>query len=164
MKAILLVVAFIIVGIILGGWFFSGFTMSSDAMEPTFAKGKMIFYSRKVRTFGRGSIVLVQVPDAETQAVRRIIGLPGEKVEYRAGEMFINDQKVEEKYLKMMDKEGPQIDSTPPPGFGPVTVPEFSYFVLGDNRKTARDSRTFGFILEQDIIGRVWALWGVLVF
>lgn len=164
MKWIALAAAMVFSGLIFGGWVTSGVEMASTAMEPTITKGKLVFYSRKIPGgIRRGSIILFQAPNEEGPIIRRVVGLPGEKLEYRNGEVIVNDQKVEEKYLKMSDKEGPRVDVAAPAAFGPIVVPEGCYFVLGDNRMGARDSRTFLFVREEDVQGKVWAIFGGLV-
>lgn len=80
----------------------------------------------------RGDIIIFPYPDNEEDIfIKRIIGLPGETVEVIDGTVFINDVALEETYLKE-DMIG---------NFGPFTVPENSYFVMGDNRNDSLDSR-----------------------
>jgi len=154
----------LLASILVGGWGFSGFTMTSSAMDPTFASGKMVFVSRIAKGIGRGTVVLAQVPGEETQVVRRVVGLPGETLEYRSGELFINGQKVEEKYLGLAASAPAQLDVPAPDNFGPMTMPEDSYFLMGDNRHFARDSRVFYGVKREAIIGVVLSFGGILVF
>ncbi len=76
--------------------------------------------------------------------IKRIIGLPGDKVEVKDGRVFINDQPLKENYIA----ENPQYQ------FGPVTVTQGSYLVLGDNRNNSYDSHYWGFVPRDHIIGR----------
>ena len=156
MKGILMILAgfiILVVSLLVGGWVFSGFTMTSSAMDPNFPQGKMVFVSRVAKSIGRGTVVLAQVPGEETQVVRRVVGLPGEAVEYKDGALFINGTKVEEKYLSVVENAAAKYDVPAPANFGPITVPEGGYFLLGDNRLFARDSRVFSTVQSEAIIG-----------
>jgi len=161
---IALILFILFASIMVGGWGFAGFTMTSSAMDPTFAQGKMVFVSRLATGIKRGTIVLAQVPGEETQVVRRIVGLPGEALEFRNGEVFINGQKIEEKYLGPADNVAAKFDVPAPDNYGPVQVPAESYFLLGDNRRFARDSRVFSSVKREAILGNVISFGGILVF
>lgn len=109
----------------------------SASMENTILTGDRIFGSRLTYTFGdpeRGDIVIFKYPDNEKELfIKRVIGLPGDKVEIRDGLVYLNDSDVPltEDYLP----------ETPTGDFGPYYVPEDSYFMLGDNRNYSKDSR-----------------------
>jgi len=80
--------------------------------------------------------------------VKRIIGLPGEKIEYKNDTLYVNGKKVEDNHGN---------DKTPDyniKDLGSTTVPEDSYFVLGDNRVNSMDSGVLGFIKKKDIVGK----------
>lgn len=76
--------------------------------------------------------------------IKRVIGLPGDMIEIRDGQVFINGEVIEEDYIKA------------PPNYvwGPQRVPEDSYFVLGDNRNSSFDSHEWDFLPGENIIGR----------
>ncbi|HEY9654526.1 MAG TPA: signal peptidase I [Crinalium sp.] len=76
--------------------------------------------------------------------IKRVIGLPGDKVEVKGGRVFINDQALRESYIA----EDPQYQ------YGPVMVPQDAYLVLGDNRNNSYDSHYWGFVPRDRIIGR----------
>lgn len=98
----------------------------------------------------RGDIVVFSPTEAlerqnfKDAFIKRIIGLPGDKVEVRNGRVFVNDKVKEEKY----------IEEEPRYNWGPVTVPADSYLVLGDNRNNSYDSHYWGFVPREKIIGR----------
>ena len=83
--------------------------------------------------------------------IKRIIGLPGEKIEISEGAVFINDVELAEPYLDDSVLTYVLADSSLE-----VTLAEDEYFLLGDNRPDSFDSRHFGPVKEADLIGRVW--------
>jgi len=73
-----------------------------------------------------------------------VIGLPGDKLEVRDGTVYINQQPLDEPYIK----EHPYED------YGPIEVPKDSFFMMGDNRNHSSDSRVWGFVPRKDLEGR----------
>jgi signal peptidase I len=102
----------------------------------------------------RGDIVVFDAPvnNADKPYIKRVIGLPGETVETRDGVVYVDGDAVEEPYL-----EGERTFCSPGrTDCAAVTVPEGSVFVLGDNRDNSSDSRAFGPISIDNIIGKAW--------
>jgi len=102
----------------------------------------------------RGDIVVLDPPDsasADKPYIKRVIGEAGDTVEIRNDQVFINGQQLNEPYIDRGDWE-----CRPAQTCGPLTVPEDSVFVLGDNRGNSEDSRYFGIVPIEDIIGKAW--------
>jgi signal peptidase I len=97
----------------------------------------------------RGDVVVVEVPGEEEPLIKRVVALPGEMVEVRGGRVFINGELLEEPWATRQG--GPSYAST--------LVPPLHVFVLGDNRNSSRDSRSFGPVLVDQLIGRAWLVY-----
>lgn len=101
-------------------------------------------------------IVVFEFPeDTSKDFIKRIIGLPGDTIQIRDKKLFRNGSEVEEPYVQHTDASiVPRRDN-----FGPITVPEGKYFVMGDNRDESYDSRFWGFVDRNKIEGRAWILY-----
>lgn len=98
----------------------------------------------------RGDIVVLRVRPDEDLLIKRIIGLPGEEVSIHDGQVYINGQPLDEPYLNQETRGN----------MAPQVVPPLHVFVMGDNRRASNDSRSFGPIHRDNIIGRAWfAYW-----
>lgn len=124
----------------------------SESMEKTIMTNDRIFGFRLAYQFQdpkRYDIVIFKYPDDPQELfIKRIIGLPGETVEIREGKVYING--AEEPLDDSFCPEQPLGD------FGPYTVPENSYFMLGDNRNYSKDSRFWEikYVQEDQIVGK----------
>ena len=96
----------------------------------------------------RGDIVVLLYPnDPSKSYIKRVVGLPGERVEVVDGKLYVNDELIDEPYL---DREYLSRDSTPTP----VDINAHHYFVMGDNRNNSSDSRSWGLVPEKYIYGK----------
>lgn len=127
------------------------------SMDPTFATGDYIFTSKityKFRPQHRGDIIVFKSPkNPDIEYIKRIIGLPGDKVVVEQGEVYVNGIKLDEGYISAKT-------NTWDGGFvkdgETVVVPAGEIFVMGDNRPRSSDSREFGTVPLSSIIGQVF--------
>ncbi len=121
-----------------------------QSMEPTLHSNQRLVVEKVSYRFHgprRGDIVVLKSPQRDSELlIKRVIGLPGETVELRRGEVYINGQKLDEQYL----------EGSTGGNWGPLTVPPLHVFVLGDNRNFSNDSRAFGMVPIKNIVGRAW--------
>jgi len=109
----------------------------------------------------RGDIIVFRFPeDEEKDFIKRIVGTPGDTVEVRNKVVMINGEPLDDKTFTQRIDPG-IIDRTinPRDNFGPVTVPEESYFVMGDNRDQSLDSRFWGYVREEKIRGKAFRIY-----
>ena len=123
----------------------------SESMVPTLEVGEHLLINGLSYTFGdveRGDIVVFYSEELEETLVKRCIGLPGDEIRFEAGEVYINGELYEEDYLR----EGVETYS-----YRSFTVPEDSYFFLGDNRTVSNDARYWDdpYIPKDQLIGKV---------
>lgn len=131
------------------------FIVEGESMEPTF-KTKDYLITEKVsyrfRPPQRGEVVIFNPPDRTSENyIKRIIGLPGDQIEIKGGNIYINKEKLIEPYLTSIDK------TLVAQKEGYTTVlQDDEYFVMGDNRSHSRDSREIGSIPKQNVVSKVW--------
>jgi len=105
----------------------------------------------------RGNVIVFKFPEApERDFIKRVIGLPGETIELRKKRVFINDVMLDEPYVRFLsppDQEGGSAFDLREQ-YGPVTVPDGHYFMMGDNRDNSEDSRYWGFLPQEYVKGR----------
>ncbi|ULA65185.1 MAG: Signal peptidase I [Nitrospira sp.] len=122
------------------------------------------YTSTNVMPFGkpqRGDVIVFRFPeDEEKDFIKRIVGTPGDTVQIRNKQILVNGQLLDDRAFTQRIDPG-IIDSTvnPRDNFGPVTVPEGSYFVMGDNRDQSLDSRFWGYVREEKIRGKAFRIY-----
>jgi len=143
--------AFIIL-VVFAGVQFTGqsFRVEGESMEPSFYSGEYIIVNKLTYRFGspeRGDVIVFRNPESpEHLYIKRIVGLPGETVEIRGGEIYVDGGVLEERpdFAEILY------------GNYSVTVPDGQYFVIGDNRAATSGSHTFGPVPRQNILGKLW--------
>lgn len=132
--------------------------VEGTSMAPLLSDQERIFINKFVYRFEaihRGDVVVFWYPlDRSKSFIKRVIALPGELLEIRQGMLYVDGRAIAEPYVP------PQYEDLS--DFGPVRVPEDSYFVMGDHRISSNDSRVFGPVSSRFIYGRaVFAYWPV---
>ena len=104
----------------------------------------------------RGDIIVFRAPVQPAEDfIKRIIGLPGERIMIKEGKVYINDTAIKEDYLP----DGLETSAGTMGEGKEIAVPEDEYFVMGDNRPNSTDSRRLGTIKHKKIVGRAWVLY-----
>ena len=124
--------------------------VNGDSMNPTYQNNDFLISSKiayKNHSPQKGDIVIVdgKSQDLDIDIIKRVVATAGDTVEIKKGQLIINDKKVEEDY----------IDETMNKDMHKITVKKNTVFIMGDNRNHSIDSRVFGSIPIQDIMGKV---------
>ncbi len=128
------------------------FRIEGDSMEPNLHNGEYVLIDKisyVLHPPERGDVVVFTPPNNERDYIKRVIGLPGDTVEVKGGQVYVNGVALDEPYLKNL------IHSDMPA----LVVEEGRYFVMGDNRNNSSDSRAFGTITPQSMVGRAWLVY-----
>jgi len=122
--------------------------VEGQSMDPSLHDNQRIIIEKLTYRFrppARGEIVVLRRPQRDP-LIKRVIGLPGEKVAIRNGRVYVDGESLDEPYLSELTGGL----------MAPEIVPEGHVFVLGDNRDSSNDSRAFGMVPFEDIMGRAW--------
>ncbi|HHV61883.1 MAG TPA: signal peptidase I [Firmicutes bacterium] len=131
------------------------FVVQGSSMEPTLHNGERLLVNKFIYRFrepARGEIVVFRYPfDPRRKFIKRVIGVPGDRVEIRDGAVFLNGSRLDEPYT---------LDRTYG-AYGPEVVPEGRIFVLGDNRNNSEDSRfaDVGFVPLSNVVGHAFVIY-----
>jgi len=142
--------------VVVYAFLFRPFQVNGQSMFPTFHDGEYILtnlITLRVNKLNRGDVIVFKSPtNNEKDFIKRIIGLPNDTIMIKKGKIFVNNQQLNEnEYL-------PADFATHAGSFlqegSPIKVPGDNYFVLGDNRDFSSDSREWGFVAKNKIIGK----------
>ncbi len=147
---------------------FANYIVNGESMMPTIEEGNRLIVNKievEFRSPDRFDLIVFHA-NSEEDYIKRVIGLPGDRIEYENDQLYVNGEPVDEPYLDdykkllfdgQLTEDFTLLDKT-----GHSTVPEGHYFVLGDNRRHSYDSRHIGFISKNEIVGivnlRYWPL------
>jgi len=136
---------------------FQPFFVKGMSMEPNFEDGEYLIVDEitpRIDSYQRGEVIVFKFPQNPSQYyIKRIIGLPGETLELRDGEIVIKNKENKDGFIldesKYLSADFGSQDLK-------ITLKEDEYFVMGDNRGASADSRRWGALPEKYIVGRVW--------
>lgn len=151
--------------VVIYAFLFRPYQVNGHSMDPNFSDGEYVLTNLITLRFNdlkRGDIIVFNAPppNEDKDYIKRIIGLPGDRIGIREGQVYLNGQKLDQLSFLASDVytnggafvgEGDEI-----------IVPEGSYFTMGDNRPFSSDSREWGFVTEDKIIGKsLFVYWPV---
>lgn len=163
LNTIIGIVLFVVLSqfIVLG--FFVGKTkVQQDSMWPSFKSGDKVYYDKTLKEYQRNDVVIAYIPQDGCYVIKRVIGVPGDTIEIKDGIVYINGIKEKEYkneddalvFNYRFDWEDEWKYTEMSEGYK-ITLEDDCYFLLGDNRTQSRDSRNYGPIKEDYILGKV---------
>jgi signal peptidase I len=173
----LLIMVALIIAVVLKTFLVQAFWIPSSSMENTLLVNDRVLVNKlsfRIGDIHRGQVIVFDDPRGSedtdegfitavarniaeaiglstprSEFIKRVIGLPGETIEISAGRVIVDGVALDEPYLKPGERM---------PDFGPVVIPQGEVFVMGDNRSASQDSRFFGPIPTEDIVGRAFII------
>ncbi|MFD1039017.1 signal peptidase I [Virgibacillus byunsanensis] len=150
----------VVLAFVFRSFLFASYVVEGRSMEPTLYEGNLLMVNKVIYNLtdvDRFDVVIFHA-NAEDDYVKRVIGLPGDEIEYKNDKLYVNGKFVEESFLSMF-KQGSKKpftnDFTIEESTGSTKVPRDKLFVLGDNRIESLDSRAFGFVSTEKLVGKV---------
>lgn len=151
----------VLIAVVLIVFIYQPVKVEGTSMEPTLKNDERIFINKFTYRFGlasiaRGDTVVFWYPqDLSKSYIKRVIGLPGDRIRVDGGQVYVNGQLLDEAYIPPINR-----DSVSWRDGEEQIVPADKYFVLGDHRSSSSDSRTWGYVPRDNIYGRaVFAYW-----
>jgi signal peptidase I len=164
-------IAALLIALIVRSFFFQAFKIPSGSMLPTLQIGdhllvnkisygvKIPFVMKTLVPVGEPQrediIVFIYPQDRSKDYIKRVLGMPGDVIEIRNKQLFLNGKLYKDKHGTFLDPLIIPGSMQPRDNFGPVKIPDGSVFVMGDNRDYSTDSRFWGFVEFSDVIGKV---------
>jgi len=148
----------VVVAAIGAGWWVRGnvlgsYRVESSSMQPTLCAGDQVLVDKRVEgpDLQHDDLVVLKAPDDGTLVVKRVVGLPADRVAIRDALLFVDGERVREPYV-----DHKAIDAL---FYGPEVVPREAVLVMGDNRASSIDSRDYGSVPFSEVVGRVMVRW-----
>jgi signal peptidase I len=155
------------VALLVRGFLIAPFYIPSTSMVETLQVKDRILVNRlsyRLHPVNRGDVIVFEKPegsqfgDEVEDLIKRAIGLPGDTIEIRDCYVYVNGQLLDEPYTLGKCTNGPASTLSDPDQDGTLVVPEGKYFAMGDNRTGSSDSRVWGFVDKDQIIGRAFVI------
>ncbi len=164
LEYVVLAVVAVAVALLIQQFLVKPYRIPSASMEDTLMIGDRVLVDRISWRFGdpqRGDIVVFHPPFDGPVLIKRIIGMPGDEIGLRDGNVYINGKLLDEPYVRVVNGQKepslPFTNGLPWSLQSPYRVPQGSYFVMGDNRTDSGDSREFGPVARGQFVGRAFA-------
>ncbi len=144
------VVPAIVIALVINLFLAQATQVLGQSMEPNLHTAQRVVVEKVTYGFfhgpRRGDIVVIELPEQAEMLIKRVVGLPGETIEVRGGKVYIDGEQLEESW------------AVNPGGgsYGPQTIPPLHVFIMGDNRGASNDSRNFGPVPIEHIVGHAW--------
>ena len=121
-----------------------------QSMEPNLHTSQRVVVEKVTYRFfhgpRRGDIVVIDMPSQSEMLIKRVVGLPGETIHVRKGKVFIDGEELKEPWTVHLGGSS----------YGPAVIPPLQVFVMGDNRGASNDSRSFGPVPIEGVVGQAW--------
>lgn len=157
MEWVVILVSAVVLALVFRAVLFQAFSIPSSSMEQTLQINDRVMVNRlsyRLHDVNRGDVIVFHKPaglqSEHSELIKRVVAVEGETVEGRGNAVYVDGQRMVEPYLDPADTI---LD------FGPITVPEGHVFVMGDNRDDSSDSRVFGSIDTDTIVGRAFFIY-----
>lgn len=163
----------ILLAIVIRTFIIQAFKIPSGSMLPTLQVGDHLLVSKfiygikiplrgttliPIKAPKRNDVIVFKYPqDRSVDYIKRVIGLPGEKLKIINKQVYINDRLIEDPYAYYMSEV--IIPDNPRDNLSAVTIPEGKFFVMGDNRDNSHDSRFWGVVDQKDILGKAFIIY-----
>jgi len=151
-----------VLAILIRSFVLGPYKIPTGSMRPTFLEGDRIFVDKvsyRFREPERGDVIVFKYPnDEKKDFVKRLVGLPGDTLQIRDGFLYVNGEKMDQPpfsehyYYNVAEGKFGKTDQL-------TVIPEDRYFVLGDNSAHSSDSRHWGFVPEENLVGRAFLIW-----
>jgi len=165
----------LMLALVIRAFVIQAFMIPSGSMIPTLIEGDQVLVNRfiygtrvpfsdvklfPIREPKRGDVVVFEYPnDRRVPYIKRLIGLPGDKLEIKDKKLYINGERFEVENAQFEDTMILPSAAGPRDNFGPVTVPQNSFFMMGDNRDNSSDSRYWGYVDKSELVGNAFTIY-----